>query len=107
MAEIEFRVSTGPYAGDYRIDSADVNASDVGDLLAQGGPDLDAVLTGVAAKGLRMFAGLVWVVRRRGSSKALAYRAVADNLTFGMIEPLEDEKESAEKLADPSRSEDD
>ncbi|HVV37583.1 MAG TPA: hypothetical protein VHC63_13320 [Acidimicrobiales bacterium] len=106
MPDITFRVTSGPFAGAYRVSPSDITASDVGDLLAQGGPDLDAILLGDGPKGARMFAGLAWLVRRRGSSKGLAFRAVSDAINFDIVEPIgDDEEESAEKLEDPSHSE--
>lgn len=108
MADFAFRITDGPYAGKYEIDSGDITANDVGDLLAQRGPDLDEFLVGGAAKGLRAIAGLVWVVRRRGN-KGLAYRMVAEHITLDVFAAIDDDEEQphgelAEKSLDPSVS---
>lgn len=104
MADIEFRITEGPYVGVYQLDLRDISASDVGDLIAQGGPDLDGLLTGQGAKGTRAIAALVWVVRRRGS-KGLAYRAVADHINMDIVDVVGDEQgEPAEKSLHPSTS---
>lgn len=104
MADIEFRITEGPYAGVYTLDLHDITANDVGDLLSQHGPDLDEILTGGAARGTRAIAALVWVVRRRGN-KGLAYRAVAEHVTLDIVDTVDDDdKESAEKSLDPSPS---
>lgn len=103
MADIEFRITDGPYKGNYEVDIGDITANDVGDLLAQGGPDLDMVLAGGAARGTRAIAAIVWVARRRGN-KGLAYRAVAEHITFAVVDAAEPE-EPAEKSLDPSSSE--
>ena len=106
MADIAFRLTAGPYAGNYEIDLADISAADVGDLLNAGGPDLDAMLTGSGSHGTRVIAGLVWVVRRR-ANKGLAYRAVADNVNINIFEPLEEPAEGgavASEMPDPSPS---
>lgn len=87
MADIDFRITAGPYAGDYGIDLADVSASDVGDLINAGGPDLDDAFAGGSKPGTRVIAGLVWVVRRRGN-KGLAFRAVADHINMGVIDAI-------------------
>ena len=108
MADIEFAITAGPYAGNYSLDIGDITANDVGDLLAQHGPDLDAVLTGGGATGTRAIAGLVWVVRRRGN-KGLAYRSVAEHITMAVIDAVPDEDAKAAGTAggvpDPSNSE--
>lgn len=107
MADIRFRISTGPYAGAYNIDLADITANDVGDLLAQGGPDLDDILVGAGSKGTRAFAAFVWVVRRRGS-KGLSYRAVAEHVSIANVEPADDLEAAPAPdtvgLLDPSNS---
>lgn len=105
MADIEFTITGGPYAGRYEIDKGDISAVDVGDLKSQqGGPNLDAFLTGQAPLGLEAFAALVWLVRRRGGNRGLAYRAVAEHINFDVIDTTEMSEESAEKLPDPSTS---
>lgn len=107
MADIEFQVTDGPYAGRYDIDFTDISAADVGDLVSQGGPDLDETLGGGKPPGLRTFAALVWMVRRRGSSKGLAYRAVAEHITRANVGPVEDgtaEAPAGAGLPDPSPS---
>jgi len=110
MADIEFELTAGPYQGKYGIDLADITANDVGDLINQGGPDLDSVLAQQGAIGLRVIAGLVWIVRRRGS-KGLAYRAVADHVNMSIFEPVEEgETATSGELAglpDPSHSDSD
>lgn len=106
MADIAFRLTAGPYAGNYEIDLADISAADVGDLLNAGGPDLDAMLTGSGSHGTRVIAGLVWVVRRR-ANKGLAFRAVADQVNIGIFEPLEEPVGGgavASEMPDPSPS---
>lgn len=107
MADIEFRISEGPYAGVYAVDVKDISANDVGDLLAQHGPDLDEMLSGRTAQGTRTFAALVWLVRRHGN-KGLAYRAVAEHINMDIVEPVVDGEngESAEKSLHPSTSAD-
>lgn len=107
MADIEFRITGGPYSGEYRIDLKDISASDVGDLLNAGGPDLDAAFAGGQSPGMRVMAGLVWCVRRRGN-KGLAYRAVADHINMGVIDQLEPASGDADAsgLPDPSISDD-
>lgn len=108
MADIEFRISDGPYKADYRIDMRDITASDVGDLINAGGPDLDAVFSGAGRPGTRVMAGLVWIVRRRGN-KGLAFRAVADNINMDVIEQIEEPVQgdaAASGLVDPSPSAD-
>jgi hypothetical protein len=107
MADIEFRISTGPYAGDYAIDVGDITANDVGDLLAQHGPDLDEVLMGGSARGTRAIAALIWVVRRRGN-KGLSYRAIADHVTLAIVEPIGEPDTAGDTagLPDPSPSAD-
>lgn len=102
MADIEFAITAGPYAGNYSIDKGDISAVDVGDLRSQqGGPNMDGFLTGQAPLGLEAFAALVWLVRRRGN-RGLAYRAVAEHINFDVIDVANEE--SAEKSVDPSRS---
>jgi hypothetical protein len=106
MADIEFRINAGPYEGNYALDLGDITANDVGDLLAQQGPDLDAILVGDAAKGTRLIAALVWVVRRRGN-RGLTYRAIADHITINIVEPVVSAGEAAVSpagLVDPSQS---
>jgi hypothetical protein len=105
VADINFKIASGPYAGDYGIDLRDVTASDVGDLLNAGGPDLDAMFSGGGSPGTRVIAGLVWVVRRRGN-KGLAYRAVADHISMDVIEPATEAPvgDDSSGLPDPSSS---
>jgi len=103
MADISFRITSGPYAGSYDIDMGDITANDVGDLLAQDGPDLDAFFTNKAPMGLRAIAALVWIVRRRGS-KGLAYRAVADHINMTVFEGAEEPGEQPAGSLDPSNS---
>ncbi len=106
MADIEFSITGGPYKGDYGIDKGDISAVDVGDLRSQqGGPNLDAFLTGQAPLGLEAFAALVWLVRRRGGNRGLAYRAVAEHINFDVIDTQAMSGEPAEKSLDPSGSE--
>lgn len=106
MADIDFKISGGPYAGTYGVDLKDITASDVGDLINAGGPDLDNVFSGGAKPGTRVMAGLVWIVRRRGN-RGLAFRAVADHITFDVIESVEEPSEgdaSSSGLPDPTSS---
>ena len=103
MSDIEFKISAGPYAADYGIDLKDITASDVGDLINAGGPDLDDVFAGNGKPGTRVMAGLVWIVRRRGN-KGLAFRAVADNISMDIIEPASAGDAPASALPDPSSS---
>ena len=106
MADIEFKINAGPYAADYRIDMRDITASDVGDLINAGGPDLDEVFSGNGKPGTRVMAGLVWIVRRRGN-KGLAFRAVADHINMDVIDQIEEPAAgdaSPSGLVDPSPS---
>lgn len=109
MADIEFRIVDGPYQGTYAINADEISANDVGDLMAQGGPNLDDVILGGEVKGIRAFAAFVWLVKRRASSKGLPYRQVAEHISFNSVKPIEADgtKESAETLPDPSSSADD
>lgn len=84
--QFNFRITDGPYQGDYRISERDISASAVGDLIAAGGPDLDAAFASKAI-GIRAIAGLVWMVRREGN-RGLAYRAVADRVNMDNFEGL-------------------
>lgn len=106
MADFEFQITDGAYQGVYRIDARDLTAADVGDLLAQGGPDLDLALSS-GNVGARVAAGLVWIVKRHNGAK-VAFRAVADAVNFGNIapvsEPAEADGASAPGLPDPSSS---
>lgn len=108
MADYDFQITSGIYAGMYKIDPKDITASDVGDLLSQGGPDLDAIFTGKGSQGTRAIAALVWVVRRRGN-RGLAFRAVADHINFDNIDMAPDNGETEADgpvLPDPSSSAD-
>lgn len=102
MADFEFKITSGPYAGSYAVDRSDITATDIGDCIAQGGPDLDAVMLGQAPTGARFFAALVWITRRRNSSKGIALRMISDTVSFDNIDASGDEKEPAEKPTDPS-----
>ncbi len=103
MADFEFRITEGPYIGEYAINVGDVTANDVGDLLSQGGPDLDDVFTGRIGGGSRAIAALVWVARRRGN-KGLAYRAVAEHITFAVIDQASSTAAEDPVVPDPSPS---
>jgi hypothetical protein len=108
IPKIEFLITDGPYRGEYRIAVTDLTASDVGDLLNAGGPDLDELLFGGGGKpGTRAIAGLVWVVRRRGN-KGLAFRAVSDTINMGVIEAIQEPEgdATASGSMDPSDSAD-
>lgn len=100
-AVVPFRVTAGPYAGDYEVDVDDLTASEVRRFREATGQSLQAALT--TGIDVDTFAGLVWLVRSRaGNNKGLAFQAVADNITRRSIEPL-DEKVEGDPL-DPTSS---
>jgi hypothetical protein len=106
VADIDFKISGGPYAGTYGVDLKDITASDVGDLISAGGPDLDAIFSGGGRPGTRVMAGLVWIVRRRGN-RGLAFRAVSDHISMDVIQPVEEPASgdaTASALPDPTSS---
>lgn len=95
-----FRVTDGPYAGDYDVDPDDFTGSEANAFRAAVGCSLQAALS---AGGIDVdsFAGLVWIVRRR-QSRALPYQAVADNITRRSIQPASEDEEADQ--TDPSSS---
>ncbi|MDQ3107511.1 MAG: hypothetical protein M3Q68_06855 [Actinomycetota bacterium] len=98
---VPFRVTTGPYAGDYEVDVDDLTASEVRRFRDATGQALQRALT----EGIDVdtFAGLVWLVRSRsGANRGLAFQAVADAITRRSVEPL-DEKVEGDPL-DPTSS---
>lgn len=107
MADLDFEVTDGPYAARYSLNWGDLTASDIGDVVAAGGPDLDAILfTKTAPMGTRGFAALVWIVKRR-ANKGLAYRMVADTINPTNVRDVEEpDAAGTAGLPDPSSSAD-
>lgn len=82
-SEITFKITDGPYAGDYSIDPEDFTATELGQFRKAVGFPLETI--GTAGVGLDVLAGMVWLVRRR-SSRGLAFEAVADTIRTKNLE---------------------
>lgn len=95
-----FRITDGPYAGDYDIDPEDFTGSEVNRFRQAVGVSMTEGLSGTSID-LDSICGLVWLIRSR-TSKGLAYAAVADNVTRRAFQPI-DEKVEGDPL-DPTSS---
>lgn len=80
---ITFKLTDGPYAGDYAVDPEDFTASEMGEFRKALGFPLESI--GATNMGIDVLAGLVWLTLRR-RTKGLAYGAVADSFTSKTLE---------------------
>lgn len=97
---VPFKVTSGPYEGEYEIDVDDLTASETLRIRQTLGVPLQ---TALAQPDAELMAVLVWIVRTRGSqAKGLAFQAVADNITRKQIAPLDDKPEG--DALDPTSS---
>lgn len=98
MSDFDFKVTSGPYAGEYRIDLADLTGTDARDFRQAIGVTLAQVVS-AGGGDLDTMAALVWLARRR-TNKGLPFAAVADNMTYGNVEQTQAAEENGEKPVD-------
>lgn len=91
MAEITFKITDGPYEGDYAIDIEDFTATELGLFRKAVGFPLESIAeNGV---GIDVLAGLVWLTqRRRPKQKGLPFEAVADTIRTKNLEVVSEEE---------------
>lgn len=98
MADIDFTVTDGPYAGRYQIDFADLTGRDSADFRRALGIPLSQVMQQKSAD-VDALAALVWLTRRR-MNRALPFEAVADAITYGNVQETPSDAPAEE--ADPT-----
>lgn len=105
-ATLKFKITDGPYAGDYDIDPNDFTGTEINRFRQAVGISLDTGLSmGANGVDLDVMCGCVWLVRSR-TAKALPFAAVADNVTRGDFEPLGEDDPVDGDPADPTGSAD-
>lgn len=99
---LRFKITTGPYDGNYDIDPDDFTGTEVNRFRQALGLSITAGLAG-GTVDLDVLCGLVWIVKSR-QAKGLPYGAVADNVHRSAIDLHDEDAATEDDPLDPTPS---